>query len=109
MINSHIPLNYGYSETPSHNRSVECLTSDDIKEKIINLARKEFLNNYGMTDGEELSSLTRKYVLSLPEKERSSAAWTLGQMFSNESARLHDVVKSNNPVGRADSLLTAVF
>lgn len=71
--------------------------SDDIRDKITNLARKEFINNYGMSDGEELSALKREYVLSLPENERLSASWTLERIFIDESLRLADIVKSQTP------------
>ena len=71
--------------------------SDDIREKMINVARKDFLNNYGLTDGKEMGDIGSKYLLSLPENKRLSAGWTVLEIFRNESQRLTDIVKSKIP------------
>lgn len=68
---------------------------DDIREKLINLAKQEFTENYGMTDGEAQSSLIGKYLASVPESERLSVSWTLQHIFSDESRRLAEYVKEN--------------
>jgi len=71
--------------------------SDDVRAKMIDIARKDFINNYGMSDGEEMNAVIRKYVLSIPENQRPSAAWTLAQINVNESQRLYNIVKEKNP------------
>lgn len=71
--------------------------SDDIREKMNNLARREFVDNYGMSDGEEKSSLVGKYLASVPENERCYAAWTIDQIYLNEAQRLTDYVKETIP------------
>ena len=70
---------------------------DDLREKIIGIARKDFINKYGMTDGEELHAEIRKYLWSIPEGQRNSAAYTLSEVFRDESQRLTDIVKSKMP------------
>lgn len=71
--------------------------SDDIREKIVNLARKEFLDNYGRSDGEELSSIMKKYIKSVPASERVNVGWTLNQIYLDEARRLHSAVKEVFP------------
>lgn len=71
--------------------------SDDIKEELTKLARKEFISNFGMSDGEEQSSITKKYLMSLPESQRLSASNTLNDIYSEEAKRLQDIAKERIP------------
>ena len=71
--------------------------SDDVREKMISIARKDFVNNYGMSDGEEESAAIKKYLWTLPEDKRLSASWTLQQIYRQEAQRLADIVKSKVP------------
>lgn len=71
--------------------------SDDVMAKIENLAKSEFINNKGMTDGEELSRIIRSYILTIPEDDRLSASYTLSKAFQEKSQEYVDKVRENNP------------
>ena len=75
--------------------------SDEVRNKIIETVRKEFLENgNGMSkDGGSrvIPVINREYLKSLPPNERLSATWTLGQIMMNEEQRLVDYVKKMDP------------
>lgn len=71
--------------------------SDEIRNALINQERKDFLENYGMSNGEELSALMRKYIAGVPENERINVGWTLNQISLNEAQRLTDFAKERIP------------
>jgi hypothetical protein len=71
--------------------------SDDIRKQILDLSEREFLDNYGMTDGEELSAIIRGHIKSLPPSVRADTAWTLDQIFLEEAYRLHDIAEKAIP------------
>lgn len=71
--------------------------SDEIKEQLTSLAKKVFLDNNGMNDGEEMSALMRKYIASTPEKDRKHVAYTLHQVWYDEYKQIEDTVKETIP------------
>jgi hypothetical protein len=71
--------------------------SDEIRNKVVIHARSEFINNYGMSDGEELSSIIKKYLENVPVSKKVDTAYTLRLIFREESRALTDRVKANNP------------
>ncbi len=80
---------------PSDFKIVE--VSDDIRSKIINLERKDFLEGYGKSDGEELSAITRQYIKSVPPSQRKDVGWTLNRISLDEANRLHSLAKAAIP------------
>ena len=71
--------------------------SDDARAEMIDIARKDFIKNYGGSDGEEMSAAIKKYLWTLPEDKRLGASWTLQQVYLNEALRLGDIVKAKIP------------
>lgn len=73
--------------------------SDDIKNKLIETIRRQFLTNGdGMTaegDGDELGAILKDYRKNIDPSERLSVTWTLNQIITQESQRLIGYVKSN--------------
>lgn len=84
---------------PSSNKIVE--VSDEIKEKLVNLARSEFLDGYGLSDGEKLSAIVLEYKRSMPEEERINIGWTLQHVYGEEARRIHGLAKENIPGWRS--------
>ena len=70
---------------------------DDMKNKIHDLVKKEFIENNGMSDGEALHALTKDYIKNSSVNERASVAWTISQTKIDEAQRLKDIVEANNP------------
>lgn len=71
--------------------------SSDIKDELVGLAKKVFLENYGMNDGEEMSATMKKYIYSAPESERANVAWTVNQIWLEEYGRIENLVKESIP------------
>jgi hypothetical protein len=75
--------------------------SDDVKNKIIETVRKQFLENgnglLSAEDGDELGKIMKEYRKTVPVNERLSVTWTLSNIYTDEARRLADYVKSKNP------------
>lgn len=75
--------------------------SEEIKNKLIETKRRQFLTNgNGMAeacDGDEIGAIMKEYRKNIPPKERLAVTWTLGQIVQNESQRLVDFLKANDP------------
>lgn len=74
--------------------------SADIKEKVIQQTRKNFINGFGMIDerSESFNELIKKHAQTLPVDERASAMWTLTQIKTEEAQKLVDIVREHNPI-----------
>jgi len=74
--------------------------SDDIKEKVIEQTRKNFINGFGMVNekSESFNELIKKHAQTLPVDERASTMWTLTQIKTAEAQKLVDIVRENNPI-----------
>ena len=71
--------------------------SDEIREKVLSLTKREFLNNYGMSDGEEYSAMARAYIKGLPPEERAPAGWTIDQLRINKSQEYAAKIREHIP------------
>lgn len=75
--------------------------SDEIKDKLINALRRQFLENGNglMTteDGDEIGSIFKEYRKNISPGERLSVTWTLNNIVIQEGQRLMNYVKSNMP------------
>lgn len=75
--------------------------SDEIKEKIIETVRRQFVTNgNGMgeaRDGDEIGAIMKEYRKNIPPSERLAVTWTLSQIEREESVRLVNYVKENQP------------
>ena len=77
--------------------------SDDVKDKIIATARRQFLENGngmskpGGVDGDEFGAIMKEYRKNIPPAERLAVTWTLSQIQTNELQRLVDYVKLKDP------------
>jgi len=82
-----------------HNRIVP--VSDEVRNKIIDTVRKEFLENgNGMSrDGgsDKLAAINKAYRKSVSPSERLSVSWTLSQIQIEEERRLVAYVKKIDP------------
>lgn len=81
-----------------HNKSISELqkttdVSNEVREKIINTIRKDFINNYGMSDGEKYRAIAVEYIKSRPPEERLAVSWTLDRIFGEEGKRLGEIVR----------------
>lgn len=48
-------------------------------------------------DGDEIGAIMKEYRKNIPPSERLSVTWTLGEIVHNETVRLLDLVRANNP------------
>jgi hypothetical protein len=83
----------------SHRKIVP--VSDDIKNKLIEVTRRQFLTNgNGMSptrDGDEISAIKKEYRKNVPPSERLSVTYTLSQIVQAENRRLTEYVRANVP------------
>ena len=79
----------------AHRRIVP--VSDEVKKEITGLVRKETFDGLGMSNGEEKSKIINDYLKTVPSKERSAVAWTLGQLYSDTAQSYVDKIKENDP------------
>lgn len=71
--------------------------SDEVRNALVENARNEFLNGFGMSDGERMSAISREYIQSVPPEDRIDVSWTLGQIHLEEARRLGSLAKSAVP------------
>lgn len=75
--------------------------SDEIKETLISVVQRQFVTNgngMGTTeDGDEIGALMKEYRKNIPPGERLSVTWTMEQIVREESNRLVNFVKANDP------------
>jgi hypothetical protein len=75
--------------------------SDEVRNKIIDTVRRQFLENgNGMTkpgDSDEFAKIGKDYRKNIPPSERLAVSWTLNKIQLDEAQRLVDYVKSKNP------------
>lgn len=75
--------------------------SDEIKEKLIETVRRQFVTNgNGMgeaRDGDEIGAIMKEYRANISPSERLSVTWTLSQIVQSENKRLVNYVKANVP------------
>ena len=79
----------------AHKRIVP--VSDEIKDKLTALSKKAYIEDDGMSDGEEQAKLINNYLKTIPSKERSATAWTLNQHYMSASEGFKDKIRETNP------------
>lgn len=73
--------------------------SDDIKEKVIQQTRRNFINGFGMVndESENFNEFIKKHAQTLSVDKRASTMWTLTQIKTGEAQKLVDIVREHNP------------
>ena len=83
------------TNSTAHRRIVP--VSDEIKNELTALSKKAYIDNNGMSVGEEKAKLINNYLKTVPSKERSATAWTLNQHYMNSSESFRDKIRETNP------------
>lgn len=68
-----------------------------VVQQVKQIAFDHMKNNYGVSDGEDISAFIRGYTMSLSPEKRLSASWTLNEIFHNEASRLGEFVHQQDP------------
>ena len=66
-------------------------------QRVRQIAFDHMKNGYGVSDGEDISSAIKSYVMTLAPEERLSASWTLNEIFHSEATRLGEYVHQADP------------
>ena len=69
----------------------------DAAEHVKRIAFNHMKDNFGVSDGEDISAFIRDYTMSLSPEQRLSASWTLNEIFHSEAARLGEFVHRQDP------------
>jgi len=75
---------------------------EDVANQVRNMVKEDFVKRYGMTDGspehiDDRANLIKNYTKTLPGEQRLAATWTLGQVVSEEAARLKSIILKHDP------------
>lgn len=65
--------------------------------QVKDIAMAHMKQGFGTSDGEDISSAIRSYVMTLAPEERLSASWTLNEIFHREATRLGEYVHQADP------------
>ncbi|OON98433.1 MAG: hypothetical protein ATN35_05090 [Epulopiscium sp. Nele67-Bin004] len=79
----------------SYKKIVE--VSDDIKTEIADIVRENFINNNGMTNGEDMNAAFEAYRQTLDPDLRLSATYTLSQFQFEISEAYTNEIRSHYP------------
>ena len=66
-------------------------------QQVRQIAFAHMKKGYGVSDGEDISSAIRSYVMTLAPEKRLSASWTLNEIFHSEATRLGEYVHQADP------------
>ncbi len=70
---------------------------ESIAQRVKQIAFDHMKNSYGVSDGEDISTVIRDYTMSLSPEKRLSASWTLNEIFYSEATRLGEFVHQQDP------------
>ena len=70
---------------------------ESVVKQVKQIAMDHMKRGYGTSDGEDISSAIRSYVMTLAPEDRLSASWTLNEIFHSEATRLGEYVHQADP------------
>ncbi|NCE65606.1 hypothetical protein D1159_13710 [Pseudoflavonifractor sp. 524-17] len=65
---------------------------EGVVQQVEQIAFDHMKNDYGISDGEDISKVIRDYTMSLAPEKRLSASWMLNEIFHSEATRLGEFV-----------------
>lgn len=68
-----------------------------VVKQVKQIAMTHMKQGFGVSDGEDISSAIKSYVMTLAPEERLSASWTLNEIFHSEATRLGEYVHQADP------------
>lgn len=68
-----------------------------VVKQVKQIAMTHIKQGFGVSDGEDISSAIKSYVMTLAPEERLSASWTLNEIFHSEATRLGEYVHQADP------------
>ena len=70
---------------------------ESVVKQVKGIAMAHMKRGFGTSDGEDISSAIRSYVMTLDPEKRLSASWTLNEIFHSEATRLGEYVHQADP------------
>lgn len=70
---------------------------ESVVKQVKGIAMAHMKQGFGTSDGEDISSAIRSYVMTLDPEKRLSASWTLNEIFHREATRLGEYVHQADP------------
>ena len=70
---------------------------ESVVKQVKGIAMAHMKQGFGTSDGEDISSAIRSYVMTLDPEKRLSASWTLNEIFHSEATRLGEYVHQADP------------
>lgn len=70
---------------------------ESVVKQVKGIAMAHMKQGFGTSDGEDISSAIRSYVMTLDPEKRLSASWTLNEIFQSEATRLGEYVHQADP------------
>ena len=70
---------------------------ESVVRQVKQIAFDHMKNDFGVSDGEDISAVIRNYTMSLAPEQRLSALWTLNEIFHSEATRLGEYVHQQDP------------
>lgn len=72
--------------------------SDSVKQELMELVKDSFTNSGGMLgSNSKYSDIINDYLATISPEDRSSAGFTLSEMFTNEARSIASFIKDNDP------------
>lgn len=94
-INPNEDPNRNITGSTAHKRIVP--VSNNIKNTLIKLSKKAYIDGNGMSDGEEHAKIVNNYLKTVPSEERSATAWTLSRFYIQTSTNFRDKIRETDP------------
>lgn len=84
---------------PESERHQMISVSEDYRQEMFNLVKKEFISENGVANGDttKRSSVYREYQLSIAKEDRLKGTWSMQQYESKYRKAMYDAVRASNP------------
>ena len=84
---------------PESERHQMISVSEDYRQKMFDLVKKEFMRENGVANGDttKRSSVYREYQLSIAKEDRLKGTWSMQQYESKYRKAMYDTVRASNP------------
>lgn len=70
---------------------------ESVVKQVKDMAMAHMKQGFGTSDGQDISSAIKSYVMTLAPEKRLSASWTLNEIFHSEVTRLGEYVHQADP------------